>query len=285
MPLAALLLVLISAAIHASWNALAKHSLDKFSFIWLAFLFNTIWQLPYVIICFVDGQLFWSAWPWFLATTLAHSLYLWLLSESYRLGDYSLAYPLSRGLGVALVPIGGWLLLHEQLSRGGSAGIGMVLAGILFVGFSSSVGSARPSRLALLAALGTGICVASYNLIDKQAMVTTGITPLPWICMMMLCQTLLLLPLALRRRAVLLTELRSRGWQLLACAGGTLISYLLVLHAFKLAPTGYVVASRECSIVFAVLIGSLALREQQFKRRLAGALAIVAGVAMMAVWG
>jgi len=285
MPAAALLLVLISAMIHAGWNALAKHSLDKFSFIWLAFLINTIWQLPFVTVCFIDGQLSWAAWPWFLATTLAHALYLWLLSEAYRLGDYSLAYPLSRGLGVALVPIGGWLLMHERLSHAGSAGIGLVVVGILFVWLSSSLGSSRPSRPALLAALGTGICVASYNLIDKQAMAVTGISPLPWISMMMLCQTLVLLPLALRSHTKLLREVRSRGWQLAACAAGAMVSYLLVLHAFQLAPTGYVVASRECSIVFAVFIGNLALRERQFKRRLIGAVAIVAGVVMMALWG
>jgi drug/metabolite transporter (DMT)-like permease len=284
-PLAALSLVLLSALIHAGWNALAKQATDKFSFIWLAFLLNAIWQAPYVVYCFAVGTLNWTAWPWFLATTLAHSLYLWLLSEAYRLGDYSIAYPISRGLGVALVPIGGWLLLQEQLSPGGSAGIGLVLCGILFVGVSSAVGPHRPSRLAVLAAAGTGLCVASYNLIDKQGMLATGITPLPWISMMMLCQTLALAPLALQRRQALRQILSGRLPALLACAAGSLLSYLFVLQAFSLAPTAYVVASRECSIVFSVLIGSLLLREAQFKRRLAGALAIVAGVAMIALWG
>lgn len=285
MPLSALSLVLLSALIHAGWNALAKQAADKFSFIWLAFLINAVWQIPYVVYCFAAAILDWSAWPWFLATTLTHSLYLWLLSEAYRLGDYSIAYPISRGLGVALVPIGGWLLLHEQLSHFGSVGIGLVLSGILFVGLSSTIGIGGPSRIAALAAIGTGLCVASYNLIDKQAMQVTGIGPLPWICMMMLCQTIVLLPLALRRRQALHQALSGNLPALAACSAGSLLSYLLVLHAFSLAPTAYVVASRECSIVFSVLIGSLLLRETQFKRRLGGALAIVGGVAIIALWG
>lgn len=285
MPLAALVLVLCSALIHSGWNALAKRATDKFSFIWLAFLLNAIWQLPYVISCLANGTLLASAWPWYLATTAAHAGYIWLLSESYRLGDYSLAYPISRGLGVALVPIGGLLLLQEQLSSGGAAGIGLVLAGILFAGFSSTIGNSRPSMLALLAALGTGVCVAAYNLIDKQGMLSTGIAPLPWISMMMVCQTIALLPLALSRRPAIATELRSNMPALLACAAGTFGGYLLVLHAFHLAPTAYVVASRECSIVFSVLIGSLLLGESQFKRRLVGAVAIVAGVSLIAILG
>ncbi|MCB1217520.1 EamA family transporter [bacterium] len=285
MPLAALLLVLSSALIHASWNALAKRANDKFSFIWLAFVINALWQLPYVIWCFSQGLLTTAAWPWYLATTLAHSGYIWLLSESYRLGDYSLAYPISRGLGVALVPLGGWLLLHEQLSQGGAAGVGLVIAGILFTGLASSLGQGRPGPAAILAACGTGVCVAAYNLIDKQAMLATGIAPLPWISMMMVSQSLVLLPLALQRREALRSELRSNLRSVLACAFGTFGGYLLVLYAFRMAATAYVVASRESSIVFSVLIGFLLLGERQFKRRLSGALAIVAGVLLIALFG
>ncbi len=285
MPLYALLLVLLSALIHASWNALAKRSRDKFSFIWIAFLFNAVWQLPFVIACFANGSLHIAAWPWYLATTAAHAAYIWLLSEAYRLGDYSLAYPISRGLGVSLVPLGGLLLLQEQLSPAGACGIALVIAGIMFTGLSSTLGHSRPGSLALLAALGTGLSVACYNLIDKQAMLATGISPLPWISMMMVCQTAVLLPLVLRRQAAIREELRSNLPALLGCAAGTFGGYLLVLHAFRLAPTAYVVASRECSIVFSVLIGSLLLGELQFKRRLGGALGIVAGVAVIAIYG
>ncbi|MCB1219685.1 MAG: EamA family transporter [Planctomycetales bacterium] len=285
MPLAALTLVLCSALIHSSWNALAKQSRDKFSFIWLAFLINGFWQLPYVAYCFWTGELSWSAWPWMLATTIAHSGYIYLLSESYRLGDYSLAYPISRGLGVALVPIAGLLLLKEELSAGGAAGVGLVIAGILFTGLSSTVGRQKASLAAVLAASGTGLFVASYNLVDKQAMLATGIHPLPWISLMMVSQTLALLPLALGRRDSVRTELKQNLRSVLFCAAGTFGGYLLVLFAFRLAPTAYVVASRESSIVFSVLIGYLLLGERQFKRRLSGALAIIAGVALIALLG
>lgn len=59
--------------------------------------------------------------------------------------------------------------------------------------------------------------------------------------------------------------------------------YLLVLFAFRLSKTGYVVAAREMSIVLSVLIGRLGLGEETSWRRLAGAALVFAGVACVAL--
>jgi drug/metabolite transporter (DMT)-like permease len=62
-----------------------------------------------------------------------------------------------------------------------------------------------------------------------------------------------------------------------------LTAYLLVLFAFRLSKTGYVVAGRELSIVFSMLIGSLWMREGRLGPRLLGASIILAGVSCVAV--
>jgi drug/metabolite transporter (DMT)-like permease len=61
------------------------------------------------------------------------------------------------------------------------------------------------------------------------------------------------------------------------------LAYTLVLFAFRMSKTGYVVAARELSIVLSALIGSLLLREGRLAPRLAGAAIVLAGVACIAV--
>jgi drug/metabolite transporter (DMT)-like permease len=59
-------------------------------------------------------------------------------------------------------------------------------------------------------------------------------------------------------------------------------AYPLVLFAFQMAKTGYVVAGREMSIIFSVLIGAIWLKESKFAVRMTGAAAILCGVALIA---
>ena len=45
----------------------------------------------------------------------------------------------------------------------------------------------------------------------------------------------------------------------------------------------YIVASRECSILFAALLGTLVLKEADFRRRVTGALIITLGIGLLAI--
>jgi uncharacterized membrane protein len=58
-------------------------------------------------------------------------------------------------------------------------------------------------------------------------------------------------------------------------------SYVLVLLALTLAPVSYVAAAREVSVVLAVLLGVVVLREGYGRQRLVGSLAIAAGLALL----
>jgi drug/metabolite transporter (DMT)-like permease len=58
-----------------------------------------------------------------------------------------------------------------------------------------------------------------------------------------------------------------------------------VLQALATAPASYVVAVRQASVLFALLLGVLRLRERPGRPRVLGALATVAGVALIALYG
>src|SRR5436190_22781594 len=116
MSASALALVLTAAVLHSCWNALTKRAHDQFAFLCSAvgvasvlFLPVTVWFLP-------PGGVPAAAWP-FVATTVAlHVIYFITLGRSYRSGEFSLVYPVARGLGVALVPVFAAAALAERPS-------------------------------------------------------------------------------------------------------------------------------------------------------------------------
>ncbi len=63
----------------------------------------------------------------------------------------------------------------------------------------------------------------------------------------------------------------------------TLAPYALVLFALRQAPAAPVAAVRECSVLIAVVLAAAFLRERVSPWHAAGAGAVVAGVALLAV--
>ena len=72
------------------------------------------------------------------------------------------------------------------------------------------------------------------------------------------------------------------GW---AASLISLFSYGAILKALETAPASYVVAVRQSSVIFALVLGVVRLREQPGRARLLGALATVAGVVLIARYG
>jgi drug/metabolite transporter (DMT)-like permease len=60
-------------------------------------------------------------------------------------------------------------------------------------------------------------------------------------------------------------------------------SYALILVALRLAPAASVAAVRECSVVIATAALAIGGRERVTAERLAGAVAVVAGIALVAL--
>jgi drug/metabolite transporter (DMT)-like permease len=85
--------------------------------------------------------------------------------------------------------------------------------------------------------------------------------------------------LAGRRRAALRAE---AGVSTVAAAVCSFGAYALVLAALSLAPAAAVAAVRETSILFAVALAAVVLRERVGPVRVAGAVLVVAGVTLVA---
>lgn len=281
MSLAALLLVVCAAGLHAGWNAIAKRGRDPVVFLWLATAASTAALLPVALWFLVPAGIPRAALPFVLATIGLHALYFYALGRAYAWGAYSLVYPVARGLGVALVPLVALALLDERLSALGSAGIVLVVIGIAALHGLPGGGAARPATArALLWPVVTGLTIASYSLVDKAGV--ARLNPVPYMLLLEGGCAVLGLPLLRLRPAAVRRELA--GWPMIVLAAVmSALAYTLVLFAFRISKTGYVVASRELSIVLSAVIGSLWLREGRLAPRLAGATIVLAGVACIAL--
>jgi drug/metabolite transporter (DMT)-like permease len=130
-------------------------------------------------------------------------------------------------------------------------------------------------------ALVTGLSIAAYSLVDKAGV--ARLHPVPYIAILGVGMSLLLVPALVRRRAALAREWRTNWRAILVASTLNLTSYLLVLFAFRLSKAGYVVAAREISIVLSVAIGRLWFGERRVGRRLAAATLVLAGVICVAL--
>jgi len=280
----ALALVLCAAVLHAAWNALAKRGRDPIAFLWLASMVAAPVLLPWgARELFVSGLPL-RAVPFVVGTVVLHAIYFYTLGRAYGTGAYSVVYPIARGLGVALVPIVAWTLLDERLSPLGIAGIVLVIIGVVVlhrVGGRRVVVSTTALGSASVWAVLTGLTIASYSVLDKVGV--TRLHPVPYMLLMETGCVLAFTPFMLGRLGAARAEWTANRWTIMATGVMSAAGYTLVLFAFQLSKAGYVVASRELSIVLSALIGSLLLGEGRLPPRLAAACIVLAGVACVAL--
>jgi drug/metabolite transporter (DMT)-like permease len=98
-----------------------------------------------------------------------------------------------------------------------------------------------------------------------------------------LFQAVLLAPLGLRERASLVATARRHAAAVLIVGILAPLAYILILLAIQLAPVSIVAPAREVSVVLVSLAGWLFFREPHPVQRLAGAVVVLAGIALLAL--
>lgn len=274
--------VLFAALLHASWNAIVKSGKDTFLTTVLVSVGAALISLA--VLPFVDAPAA-ASWPYLAASAVAQLAYYSLLAAAYRAGDMSHAYPLMRGSAPLIVALTSWPLIGERLSLMQMGAVGCICAGILalYVSARQPAMGAAPTGTgrATAFALGNACVIASYTLIDGLGVRLSGAPAAYTMWIFVLNGAGLLLWTVLRRRAGLLAYARTQ-WHLAAFGGfGTLASYGLALWAMTQAPVAAIAALRETSILFAIAIAALFLREKISPRRYLAIGLIAAGAILM----
>jgi drug/metabolite transporter (DMT)-like permease len=284
----ALVLVLASAVCHASWNFLLKRSDHKIAFLGSAGVVGAVTlSVPAVIVAASNGM---SSEGIALGcvTACLHGVYGLSLARGYRLGDLSSVYPVSRGVGLALIPVAAALLLDESISAIAVVGIVMIAAGVysLHIEPRDFRDMAAPLRAlngpAGRSALVTGGLIATYSLWDKNAL--DELSPVVLNQFAMTGHALITTAVAIRADPDgLRWEWRSRGWSIVAAGVLIQVAYLFILAALETSRVSYIAPSREIGIVFGAALGVLLLGEGLGLWRVWASLAVVAGVVVLAI--
>ncbi|MCM2265908.1 MAG: EamA family transporter [Desulfuromonadales bacterium] len=282
----ALLLIIISAVMHAFWNLLVKRSRDKTVFIWWMFIASGLLMnlaLPFAgSFPPMDARLFGLV----VAGSACFVLYHLFNGRAYRSGDLSLTYPLSQ-TSMLWVPLWGALILDERFTWPGVAGIALIIAGVWCVQLRALAWreAIRPLRNlgdpAVQAALAAGFIYSIGSIIDKTGV--TGYDPFHFTYLLVVCMFLLMsLNLARPRyHGRILAEWRHSRALILLSGPVMMGSFMTFRYGLKLAPVSYAVPVRQVSILVGVLIGTLFLGEECGRIRVVAALLILVGVALI----
>ncbi|MEN6545941.1 MAG: DMT family transporter [Armatimonadia bacterium] len=291
MSLSVLLLVLCSAVLHAFWNFLAKKARDQVSFMFLMMAVSPIVWLGPLIWMLLHGTNF---GPWYIpvAGGLVQATYLTLMGKGYSCGDLSHVYPLSRGLAPAIIAVAAWPLLGERLTEVGGIGIGLIVLGSLVLsvgacngangGFSWREMLQPASRMAVLAAVG----IAAYHMLDKAGSVRAD-SPLAYLCLMhlYLVAFLTLFTFGQRRVEDISLEWRANWKSALIVMVVSFVAYFMIVTAMKLGSVAYVASLRNIGLLFGVILGAKALKEQGLVWRASGTALMLVGIFAIALGG
>ena len=289
MTAASLILVLLAAVAHSSWNLLLKRAADPEVFVWCLLVVATVLLAPLgVALLFFNSVDVTGLW-FILATIALHVLYFNLLARGYAQGDLSLVYPVARGMGQMLVPMLAVVFLDEKIEPLAIGGIAAIIGGIYTISWWGNFHQVLRSPLLFLRSAGmryavlTGLTIAVYSIVDKEGV--GHVPPLLYMYFLSIGTAAVLAPYILLHKGVEAVRIEWRANAVPITIAGVLpfAAYGLVLTAFSISRVSYVAPAREVGIVIGVMLGVFLLKEPFGRGRLLGSGFIVAGLAMIAL--
>ena len=284
-----LILVLLAAVAHASWNLLLKRADDPEVFAWCLLVVATVLLAPLgVVLLFYNSVDVTGLW-FILATIALHVLYFNLLARGYVQGDLSLVYPVARGMGPMLVPVLAVVFLNEKIEPLAIVGIAAIIGGIYTISWWGNFHQVLRSPLLFLKSAGmryavlTGLTIAVYSIVDKEGV--GHVQPLLYMYFLTIGTAAMLAPYVLFHKGAksVRAEWRANAVPITIAGLFTFAAYGLVLTAFSLSRVSYVAPAREVGIVIGVMLGVFLLKEPFGRGRLLGSGFVVAGLALIAL--
>ena len=262
-----------SAALHALWNWLIAAARDSHAATAVALATATLAFAPVAVLTW---ELDAAAWPYVAASAALELAYFGLLAAAYQRADLSFVYPIARGAAPVLVLAVSVVALGAAVSLLAAAGVLAVAAGVLLV---RGVGP-RAARTGLGLALAVAACIAGYTLVDDVGVRHAAALGYFEAGLLLTAPIYAVAVAATRGGGALRAALSRRS----AAAGVAMFAaYAQTLAALEVAEAAPVAALRETSVVMATAAAAIAAREHVPPRRLAGAVIVVVGIALIAL--
>ncbi len=271
-------LVLLSALLHASWNALAKASGDPLVNVAIVTGTGSLLTLPAVLLLPAPGP---ETWPWLAASGALHYGYQLSLVRAYRLGDLSQVYPIARGLAPLGVATLAAIWAAEALAPGQVVGLALASGAIMSL---AGLRAAGPStRGAVGMAIVTATWIGLYTFVDGSGVRSVGQPAIYMGWSFLLGSLPIVLTAVLVRGRSALPALRRNGPR--ALGGGVMatLGYVITLWAMSRTSMAVVASLRESSVLFAAILGTRMLGEPFGRRRQWAALLLVVGLVLVQI--
>jgi len=273
MALGVALLVIVSAMMHASWNAMLKRSRDP------EHLVVSMSAACAISSCALALALH-TRWPprmallWIVGSGLLEAGYFLTLARALSLAPLGAVYTVVRGGALLIVWPVSILLLHEELTPLRGIGTALVLGG-LATQYAKAMG--RGIAIAAVCACFVG----GYHLCYKLALSNGGSAEAVSSISISLASVLVFATAGREKRTKAITVARVELVRTLV--GGALgaVGFLLFLAGMERAGAGTVTTLRNTSILFAQILAFL-LGERPKRLGILGAVLVFAGAALLA---
>lgn len=288
-----LFFIVLSAFLHAFYNFLMRKNSGRRIFMLGMFLFSSIIAVVYTFVMNGYDRIPWQFVPNVYGASFFYMLYLLLVSKAYERGQISKFYPLTV-LSPVFIPFWAFLFLGERISVMAGFGILLTLTGAILVKtnalslleFKKMFTFDREylgARLALAASL-----VYSFGSVLDKSKIAHFTLP-AYLAILMCAMTLngFLFHFILRKLSDSEHKKQeamgiARFWKSMLLGG---IVVYLSFYAFRISlrvvDVSIAVPIRQVSIIFAILLGVLFLKEKFRFENLIGSLVIVAGIILI----
>ena len=267
----ALVLALAAAVLHAVWNLLLARARDVEAATAATFAIAVGLYAPVAVVRWDVAR---DALPYMTVSAIFELAYLILLALAYGRAELSVVYPIARGLAPVLVLVVGVVALSVGTSAVEVWGVALVALGVVLVrGLRGGDSRGATYGVAIAA------CIAGYTLADARGVEHAD--PLAYLVVVLALPVAAYLAIVVRRSGVDALR-RELGPATLIAAPATFGAFAFALFALQHASAASVAAVRETSVVIAVALAAPVLGEPVTGRRLAGAVVVVLGVAVLA---
>ena len=250
--------VIFAALLHAIWNGMVKNFEDKVISV-SAIVFGHV-PISILVMLFLPLPTLESV-PYIILSAIIHQGYQYYLISAYKIGDLTRVYPVARGSGPIVATLISIIFLGLLISKIQILSIFLICFGIIILGVFNK--KSLKNNKTIIYSLATGFFIGLYSLSDGYGAIIS-LSPLSFLgCSFIL--NAMIFPFVLKSMnysnvfSRVMKEAKFIFW-----IGGTIsyIVYGLIVWSFTQAPIPLVGALRETGIIFALLIGSLFLKEK-----------------------
>ncbi len=276
-------LVLLSALLHASWNALLRLETDKDRSLVIAISIAAMLASIVAGIRWGMGQVPFpttASLGWTLLAGGLEWIYFWTLAQALERGRLGAVYTISRGGAILVVYPVSIVLFTEQLTLISGIGSAVVLGGLTLA--SAGTNDNRASRGSpVIWAIACAVAIAGYHLAYKAALREHGGPSAVFALSLAAASVINMIRVGRTGRTVVGGLLKTRLVRVVlmgALCGG---SFLILMEALAAGGAGYVLTLRNTSVLFAVGLAFL-IGERPLRLEIFGAILVAVGAVLMA---